>query len=175
MKGNIKTAVLLIVIIFLLISTVYVSLQLQNGSESAPTTIRKTKAAAATYSGQYTLRSSSSSQPSPAEASSNDLSPTSRLLASAQSTDITPQATQEPVATISPTSTLLASNVLTPSASVNPTETILARVTSVPTIATTSKTPTPTKTKILPETGWIKPSHLMFVFAFSLIFFSLIF
>lgn len=193
MLSKIKTVLLVFVVGFLLFATLYISFLLKSETESSPTTIKKTKAAAITYS-KTIAYSSPTPIPtativpiSPAAQGSFSaggsmispvLSPTSVLLAmggAAVDTSPTPVSTLTP----SPTSVLLAQAPTTSTISATidlstptPTEVLLSRVTS--TIAPTTAASV-TATKTLPDAGWIRPAHLMFVFAFSLIIFSLIY
>lgn len=152
--GKIKTYGLLVIVAFLLIATIYISILLRDESPTAATTIKKTKAASKTYS-----RTLAMAFPSP----------TVILTPSATATP-TPEsfaAAQIPSIITTPTGILLA---LAPS----PTEVVLAE--AGPT-SSASSTISPTKEALteLPSTGWMKPMHLLFIFAFSLIFFSLIY
>lgn len=169
---NIKTVLLLGVVVFLLITTVYVSFLLRSDAGTAPTTIQKTKAAQTTYSKTLALSQSTPVPtlipPSPVSQSStvNETpSPESGSFAAVQVPTVV-GGTISP----SPTSTLLAAISGTPT----PTEVILAKITSTPTPVSTM-TATPIRSQTLPEAGWMKPSHLIFAFAFSMIFFSLIY
>lgn len=158
MGNKIKTIALLLVVGFLLASTLYISYLLRSESKSAPTTIKKTKAAALTYSKSVSINSFSPTAtkiPSPTNAFS---------IAGSMMTSISPTAVVP--TSLTPTASLLAS--------VSPTEVLLAQITSTP-IPSAVSTATTTRAQTLPETGWIKPVHIMFIFAFSLIIFSLIF
>ncbi|QQG44730.1 MAG: hypothetical protein HYW86_02330 [Candidatus Roizmanbacteria bacterium] len=168
MKNKIKTAVLLFIVGFLLVTTIYISFLLRSESESAPTTIKKTKAAARTYTKLIALNMPTAT-PTPL--------PTSAKYIEDGQSSVSPT-----LPTVSPTSNLLAKNELTPtepltpilSETITPTEVLLAKVTITSTVSA-AVSPTTTKVKTLPDSGWIKPLHLMFVFAFSLILFSLLY
>ncbi len=176
---NIKTILLLCVVGFLLVTTVYVSFLLRSDAGTAPTTIQKTKAAQTTYSKTLALNQST---PSPSLVPTSAASQSLAASEASSPLNVTPTpesgsfaAVQVPTVvngTISPspTSTLLAAVSGTPA----PTEVILAKTTSTPALASTI-TATPVRSQTLPEAGWMKPSHLVFVFAFSMIFFSLIY
>jgi len=164
MGNKIKTYGLLGVVFFLLVSTLYVSVLLRDESQSAPTTVKKTKAAVRTYTRTLALL-----PPSPTVVSSPDPTPTSSLVSP------TPRsfaAIQNPTVllTLSPSVKLLA-QATSPTAAVSPTEVLLSKVSS----ASATISPTRALLTTLPSTGWMKPIHLLFVFAFSLIFFSLIY
>lgn len=200
MGNKIKTIGLLLIVGFLLVTTVYVSLQLRKDSTSAPTTVHQTKAATKTYSTTVSLNSSAvtptqrvlsptatSAQPSLAQGNQSSsaivvLTPTSMVDASPGTILISP--TSIPTVTSSllaqattviPTPSSFASaQGVSPTVNLTPTETLLAKVTSTPTINPLT-TITPTKTQSLPDAGWMKPMHLLFIFAFSLVFFSLLY
>lgn len=160
MGNKIKTIALLLVVGFLLASTLYISYLLRSESKSAPTTVKKTKAATLTYSKSVSINSFSPTAtkiPSPTISLTPTVVPTNAFsIAGSMATAISPTA------------------VVPTLANVSPTEVLLAQTTSTPTPSAVS-TATTTRAQTLPETGWIKPAHIMFVFAFSLIIFSLIF
>lgn len=158
MNSKIKTIVLLSVVGFLFVTTLYVSFLLRSGPETAPTTIKKTKASAITYSRTLALNTPTATIViSPTEAfiqGTSLISTISPTISPTESLSISP----------SPTETLIAK------ADISPTETLLAKVTSTPTVVVTK-----VKADVLPDAGWVKISHLVFVFAFSLVIFSLLY
>lgn len=171
-----KTGILLTVVLFLLGTTLYVSYLLRQDSGSSPTTVVKTKAAARTATREVNINPPTptsfavptatpfpTATPIPAVASADNAGP------AALNASPTPAAAGATVGTPTPTSALLAA-----AGTPTPTEALIAAVSNTPT-PLASGSATPTKTQELPDAGWIKPSHLMFLFAFSLIFFSLIY
>ncbi len=172
MGSKLKTIGLLGLIIFLLITTIYVSQILKQESESTPTTIKKTKASSITYKRTVDITvPSPTPTPTPTPLQSV-ATPTSTPFPAIQSTTttITPTQSPSPTQTITPTTASGVSVIPTPT----PTEIVLAKIESAST-PTLIPSVTITQTQNLPEVGWIKPAHILFLFAFSLIFFSLIY
>lgn len=145
------TVFLVIMTGVLLVTTVYISNLLS--SEDSPTQIKKTKAAAVTYSKEVDL-----SEPTP--------NPT-----------IVPTSTPALIA-LAPTLTLAPSPTILPllvyqSTTISPT--------LIPVIPTAEATLTPTKKVLptgvgqLPASGWIQTSSILFIVAASTILFSLLF
>lgn len=165
MGKKIHTALLLFIVVFLLVTTVYVSFQLrQEPSLSGMTTVKKTKAASITYTKFINL-----AQPE------NTVipTPTAELLAKA---DISP--------TVS-TGAAIFNISETPIVSPSPTEVILAKISGELTPTTGNEnnsgtksanlSPTTKKLSSLPQTGWMQNTTFFFIIASAFILFSFIF
>lgn len=171
MTHTAKTFILLFVVLLLIGATIYVSIMFKEETESVPpTTIQKNKPAARTYSKTLSLN-----LPSPTVAVSPEVSPADSEDKESESSESF-AAIQNPAVTTSPTPTtpFFASSVKAADTSITPTETILAQAESAATVSATIQ-PTKTIMASLPDAGWMRPSHLFFIFAFTLIFFSLLY
>ncbi|OIP82328.1 hypothetical protein AUK04_04875 [Candidatus Roizmanbacteria bacterium CG2_30_33_16] len=174
-QSKFKIIVIFFIIIILIGLIFLVNNMLQEKPGQAVTTIKKTKAAAKTYSRLLALNN-----PLPTIAPTNvptvEVSPTEILLVNnnsgfigAQSQDgqLTPTISDgiditngQDIPTIDPTAELLARNniTVTISSSISPTSSII-----------------PTKTEELPETGWIQYSLILFASATTLFLLAFIF
>lgn len=159
-KSKLITTILGLVIGVLVISIFFISSMITDDTENSPTTPKKTKAAAMTYSRNIALNKTPNNQ-NPTPNNEPTLTPTAK-----------------PTILLSPTgNTDNSSNILTPT----PTEIILAY--SNPSIspeqegnnASGSSTISPTRATSLPETGYINNALIIFAVAGLLVFFSFLF
>ena len=182
-KRTITTVFLAVMMVLLLSSTIYISGLLS--SPSSPTQIKKTKAAAVTYTRNVDLFPTDMAEPTPLITQ-----PAPTLLALAPS--IVPTTIPTTIPTKAPViPTVLEPTAVPPSPTLQP---LLAyKSTSIsPTLApltkggsdmsvTPTKVPSPTKkiqpteTQELPETGWVQTSSILFIVATSTILFSLLY
>lgn len=158
---NLKMIGLFIIVIILFGLIIFVNNLLKEKPGQAVTTIKRTKAAAKTYSRLLALNNP---QPTitPTNSPATELSPTEILLANNNpaltggqypNNQLTP--------TVDPTAELLARNsniTITTSSSISPTSSII-----------------PTKTQSLPETGWIQSSLILFAAATTMFLLAFIF
>jgi len=162
---------------FLLVATLYISMQLQQEqSPSSPTVIRQTKASSVTYRRTVNINAAE-----PTEEVTPVLSPS-------------PEISLSPIISLTPppgsiTGTLLAqatsptpSGSITPTAvttsvTPTPTEIILAKANLTTTLSATSSATVSAnqKTKALPQSGWAQMTTLLFITASAFILFSFIF
>lgn len=175
-----KQSTLKIIGLFVIVITLFglifaVNNMLQEKPGQAVTTIKRTKAASKTYSRLLALNN-----PQPTIAPTNnptiDISPTEILLAhnnpaltgdQLQNNQLTPTISGDDyitagqgTPTVDPTTELLARNniTVTISSSISPTTSII-----------------PTKTQVLPETGWVQYSLILFVSATTMFLLAFIF
>ncbi|MDO8497902.1 MAG: hypothetical protein Q7S61_05160 [bacterium] len=163
---RIKTTLLLGMVGFLLVATLYISMQLQQEqSPSSSTVIRQTKASSVTYRRTVNINAAE-----PTEEVTPVLSPS-------------PEISLSPTISFTPppgsiTGTLLAQATSPiPSGSITPTEIILAKANLSTTLSATSSATVVAdqKTKELPQSGWAQMTTLLFITASAFILFSFIF
>ncbi len=200
-KRTSLTIFLIIVTIVLLGSTFYISSLLT--STTSPTQIQKTKASAVTYSRTVALAPFDTTSTTPSTPVIPSVLPTLALITPLPTTKPTLMPTLKPVATLMPTipPTALPTQPLVEPTDIPEPTSIPLSPTLQPLLAykSTSLTPTliplketggmlsPTKivsptqvespkgSPILPETGWIQTSSILFIVATSTILFSLLF
>lgn len=161
MKQKLMKFGLIFMIVFLLGSTIYITLILKDTGPTAATTVKKTKAASVTYRKTLALNT----QPNQPDTSGG-----------------LPGEAQEP--TVIPTEKLLSYNSinqtgqLTPTSALNPT---ISALTLNPTISNSTLSPTlssttqPTGVTSLPQSGWMQSSIAIFAAASIFIFLSFLY
>jgi|GEM_PF-3399213 len=173
MKKNIATIILVLVTVMLLFFTVYIGWLLKSQGSASPTTIKKTKAGAMTYTKTVLIAQAPSILPTITEILpiiSPSATPVPTYLADDR-TSTNPSATPE---NVTPTWTTELTTAVSPTA--EPTEELIAKnITVSPTQSELSPTLKVSAGKQLPESGWIGSYATIIALASMIIFFSFLY